>query len=48
MFKDAEPVDLTLSFASTENAATRTNKLKFWLARYTIDGEFESMVELTD
>ena len=43
VFNDAVPVDLTVSFSGGENTATRTNQLKFWLARYTIDGLFESM-----
>lgn len=26
--------------------STRTNRLKFWLARYTLEGEFQSMQQL--
>ena len=46
VFKDATPPDLTVSFADSGNDLTRTNKLKFWLARYNMEGEFLAMQEL--
>ena len=46
VFKDATPPDLTVSFEDSGNDITRTNKLKFWLARYNMEGEFLALQEL--
>ena len=46
VFKDATPPELTVYFDDPGNDLTRTNKLKFWLARYNMDGEFMAMQQL--
>ena len=48
VFKYYPPVDLVVSFSAPGKDATRTNKLKFWLARYSIKSDFEAFLELTD
>ena len=35
-----------MSFEADESDTTRTKFLKFWLARYSMEGEFEGMQEL--
>ena len=46
VFKDAEPVELVVSFSDSGTDDSRTNKLKFWLARYSMEGEFLGFQEL--
>lgn len=48
VFKESELPELTVSFDDPGNDLTRMNKLKFWLARYTMDGEFLALQELTN
>ena len=35
-----------VSFEGSSTDGSRTNKLKFWLARYSMEGQFQAMQEL--
>lgn len=48
VFKEKGPIDLVVSFEEESFDGSRSNKLKFWLARYSMNGEFEAMQRLNN
>lgn len=44
---DEGPLDLTVSFYDSTDDTSRTNKLKYWLARYNLEGKFLGWKQLS-
>ena len=45
VIKEQDPINLVVSFSMFGNDPSRTNQLTFYLARYTVEGEFQGFQE---